>query len=54
MSLNYFQNEKCCRHKLYRKPLHAFYVQKLLSENRAVYKIMGENTVEPEKSQMII
>jgi len=31
-----------------------FYVQKLLSENRAVYKIMWKNTIEPCRPQMTI
>jgi len=29
-----------------------FYVQKLVSENRAVYEIMWKNTVEPDTPQM--
>jgi len=40
MSLNSSKNEKRCTQMLYRKSKHAFYVQELFSENRAVYGIM--------------
>ena len=33
---------------------HAFYVEYLLSENRAVYKTMWKNVVEPDRSQITI
>jgi hypothetical protein len=31
-----------------------FYVQKLLSENHAVYEIMWKNTIQPDRPQMTI
>ena len=47
----YFQNEKCFRHKLYRKLKHILLSMKFF-ENSAVHEIMWENTVEPERAQM--
>jgi hypothetical protein len=37
---------------LYRKSKHTFYVQQLLSENRAVYETMSKNMAESEGPQM--
>jgi len=39
---------------LQRKSRHTFYVQQLLSENRAVYEIMWINIVQPDRPQMTI
>jgi hypothetical protein len=42
-------SDKSCRENE-----NTFYVQKLFSENRAVYTIMRKNMVEPDRSQMAI
>ena len=36
------------------KSKHAFYVQQLFSENRALYEIIWMNAVEPGRPQMAI
>jgi hypothetical protein len=40
--------------KLVEKSEHAFYVQELCSENRAVGDIMWRIVVEPDRTQMTI
>jgi hypothetical protein len=43
-------SDKNCR----KKSTHAFYVQKLFSENRGLYEIIWMNIVEPGRPQMTI
>jgi len=42
------------RQKLSRKSNHTFYVQLLFPENRAVYVIMWENIVQPDRPHITI
>jgi hypothetical protein len=39
---------------LHRKSKHTFNVQKLFSENRAIYEIIWKDTVEPDRPQLTI
>ena len=41
-------SDKRCR----KKSEHIFYVQKLISENRAIYEIILKNMVETDRPQM--
>ena len=50
----FFLEIKIFQTKLYKKPIHPFYVQYFFPENRAAYEIMTKITVEPDESQMTL
>ena len=47
-------NGKCFRKKNILEKINTKYFRHFFSENRAFYKIMWKNVVEPERSQMTI
>ena len=42
---------RCFRQNSQKKSKHTFYVQQLFPESRAVYEIMWQNVVEPDRPQ---
>jgi len=54
ISLTSSQNEKCFRQNVSRKSEHTFDIQWRFSENRAVYEILWESTLELDRTQVII